>query len=101
MTSSRRDFLKTAGLVVGAATLPSWAFEVEAAEAAEPGLNAPAAPEFPAAPAQNPPAAGRGQQAVFLGLARPSLGLPDIFTFDQPGWAAACPTNPAGARSRT
>lgn len=34
MTSSRRDFLKTAGLTVGAATMPSWVFDSEAAEAA-------------------------------------------------------------------
>lgn len=34
MTSSRRDFMKTAGFAVGAATLPAWAFEAEAAEAA-------------------------------------------------------------------
>lgn len=34
MTSSRRDFLKTTGLTVGAATMPSWVFDVEAAEAA-------------------------------------------------------------------
>jgi len=30
MTSSRRDFLKTAGVAFGALTLPSWAFELEA-----------------------------------------------------------------------
>ena len=34
MTSSRRDFMKTAGLAFGALTLPSWVLEVEAAEAA-------------------------------------------------------------------
>lgn len=34
MTSSRRDFLKTAGLTVGAATMPAWVYDVEAAEAA-------------------------------------------------------------------
>jgi TldD protein len=31
MTTSRRDFLKTAGLAMGAITLPSWVFESEAA----------------------------------------------------------------------
>ena len=30
MTTSRRDFLKTAGLALGAVTLPSWVFEAEA-----------------------------------------------------------------------
>jgi len=38
MTSSRRDFLKTAGVAAGvaatAATLPAWVYEVEAAQAA-------------------------------------------------------------------
>ncbi len=34
MTTSRRDFMKTTGLAVGAITLPSWVFEAEAAEAA-------------------------------------------------------------------
>ncbi len=34
MNSSRRDFLKTTGLVCGAAGLPAWVFEVEAAQAA-------------------------------------------------------------------
>ena len=34
MKSSRRDFLKTTGLVCGMASLPSWVFEAEAAEAA-------------------------------------------------------------------
>ncbi|MGH9900751.1 MAG: TldD/PmbA family protein, partial [Pyrinomonadaceae bacterium] len=34
MTSSRRDFLRTAGLTAGALTLPPWVFEAEAAEAA-------------------------------------------------------------------
>jgi TldD protein len=34
MTFSRRDFLKASGLVCGAAVLPSWVGEVEAAEAA-------------------------------------------------------------------
>ncbi|HEV2761373.1 MAG TPA: DNA gyrase modulator, partial [Pyrinomonadaceae bacterium] len=34
MTSSRRDFLKTAGVAFGALTLPSWAFETEAGAAA-------------------------------------------------------------------
>lgn len=31
MTTSRRDFLKTAGVAIGAVTLPSWVFEAEAA----------------------------------------------------------------------
>lgn len=30
MTTSRRDFLKTAGVALGAVTLPSWVFEAEA-----------------------------------------------------------------------
>ena len=34
MKFSRRDFLRTTGLSMGAATLPSWVFEVEMAEAA-------------------------------------------------------------------
>ncbi|MDQ3651833.1 MAG: metallopeptidase TldD-related protein, partial [Acidobacteriota bacterium] len=34
MTTSRRDFMKTTGLAVGAITLPSCVFEAEAAEAA-------------------------------------------------------------------
>jgi TldD protein len=34
MNFSRRDFLKTTGLVCGAAALPGWVFETEAAEAA-------------------------------------------------------------------
>ena len=34
MNTSRRDFLKTTGLVCGAAGLPAWVFEVEAAQAA-------------------------------------------------------------------
>ncbi|MDQ3653161.1 MAG: TldD/PmbA family protein [Acidobacteriota bacterium] len=34
MTTSRRDFMKTTGLAVGAIPLPSWVFEAEAAEAA-------------------------------------------------------------------
>jgi TldD protein len=34
MTSSRRDFLKTANLAVGAIALPSWVFDAEAAVAA-------------------------------------------------------------------
>src|SRR5438270_12408028 len=34
MNFSRRDFLKTSGLVCGAAALPSWVTEAEAAEAA-------------------------------------------------------------------
>jgi TldD protein len=34
MTSSRRDFLKTAKLAVGAIALPPWVFDAEAAEAA-------------------------------------------------------------------
>lgn len=34
MTSSRREFLKTAGLTVGAITVPSWVFDLEEAEAA-------------------------------------------------------------------
>ena len=33
MKSSRRDFLKTTGLVCGMASLPSWVLEAEAAEA--------------------------------------------------------------------
>src|SRR2546422_5510965 len=33
MSSSRRDFLKPTGLVCGAASLPAWVLEVEAAEA--------------------------------------------------------------------
>ena len=34
MTSSRRDFLKTAGVAFGALTLSGWAFELEAEFAA-------------------------------------------------------------------
>ena len=34
MRSSRRNFIKTTGLAVGAITLPSWVFEAEAADAA-------------------------------------------------------------------
>src|SRR5437667_1083592 len=34
MKPTRRDFLKTTGLACGAASLPSWVFEAEAAEAA-------------------------------------------------------------------
>ncbi len=34
MKATRRDFLKTTGLACGAASLPSWVFEAEAAEAA-------------------------------------------------------------------
>jgi hypothetical protein len=34
MTSSRREFLKTARLVAGAVALPPWALDTEAAEAA-------------------------------------------------------------------
>src|SRR4030095_1486229 len=34
MNPTRRDFLKTTGLACGAASLPSWVFEAEAAEAA-------------------------------------------------------------------
>src|SRR5881394_957597 len=34
MNPTRRDFLKTTGLVCGVASLPSWVFEAEAAEAA-------------------------------------------------------------------
>src|SRR6267143_6925029 len=33
MKSSRRDFLKTTGVVCGAASLPAWAFEAKAAAA--------------------------------------------------------------------
>src|SRR5213592_144968 len=33
MKPTRRDFLKTTGLACGAASLPSWVFEAEAAEA--------------------------------------------------------------------
>lgn len=35
MTIRRRDFLKTSGLAVGAAAVPGWVLELEAAEAAE------------------------------------------------------------------
>src|SRR5256885_16905720 len=38
--SSRRDFLKTSGLVCGAVTLPPWVLETEAAEAASIDKNA-------------------------------------------------------------
>src|SRR6266853_3229966 len=34
MKATRRDFLKTTGLACGTASLPSWVFEAEAAEAA-------------------------------------------------------------------
>jgi hypothetical protein len=34
MTTSRRDFLFTSGAALGAAALPAWALELEAAEAA-------------------------------------------------------------------
>src|SRR5256714_5441910 len=34
MTTSRRDFLKTTGMVCGAASLPGWLCEAQAAEAA-------------------------------------------------------------------
>src|SRR6266513_23465 len=34
MTTSRRDFLKTAGMACGAASLPAWICEAQAAEAA-------------------------------------------------------------------
>src|SRR6266851_1853266 len=34
MKATRRNFLKTTGLACGAASLPSWVFEAEAAEAA-------------------------------------------------------------------
>src|SRR5882762_99823 len=35
MKSSRRDFLKTTGLMCGVASLPSWVFEAEAGKASE------------------------------------------------------------------
>ncbi|MBC7901334.1 MAG: twin-arginine translocation signal domain-containing protein, partial [Saprospiraceae bacterium] len=31
MTFSRRDFIKTAGIALGAVTLPSWVYEAQAA----------------------------------------------------------------------
>src|SRR5687768_17670426 len=39
MTFSRRDFIKTAGIALGAASLPSWVYYAEAADAAYAEVN--------------------------------------------------------------